>query len=412
MLYKRCAHTKAQHRQCEHPWWVQVKWKRVRIRESLARYFPAEPVSGRWSRTKAADLERQFTLDVRAGKYAQWKETQNEAKHPAAIPASRTWTAFCDFYIEEHILAQKRRWDHTLKNKLKHIRNEWSARAIDSITVADIQTFLNSFGKRGCAPATGRHYHALVRHMLKFALRTQWLDVNPIKEGSIQLPSVRNERTRRLLPEEEDRLWPVLEAMEDEAASDALPARRFLKGVVTITLDTGLRRGSILALRFGMVKWDTGNHGIVDVPSNILKQRRPQQLALTSRARVVLESRRRFYFAMGRYGPDTVIFGKDVGTMFLGTCSFEQAWQEAKRRAGLRDANLHFHDLRGEAASRLSDMGMPLATIQRFLGHSSLEMTQRYLRARVGEIEDTASALENYKRATKEATPPVNAQSS
>ncbi len=245
----------------------------------------------------------------------------------------------------------------------------------------------------------------------------QWIGESPLKQDSITLPRVQNERTRRLLEEEETRLWPVLEAMADEPSSDPLPgcaARRFLLGVVTMTLDTGLRRGSILALTFDMVKWDQGAHGVLDVPASILKQRRPQQLALTKRARTVLESRRRFYFAQGLFKPDTVIFGKDDGTIFKGTCSFEQAWQEAKRRAGLKELNLHFHDLRGEAASRLAEMQIPLPVIQRFLGHRSLEMTQRYLRARVGEMDDTASAMErfNNQRATKGATKEETAKTS
>ncbi len=116
-----------------------------------------------------------------------------------------------------------------------------------------------------------------------------------------------------------------------------------------------------------------------------------------------MDERRRFYFAQGKFSLETWVFGKDDGSIYEGTCSFEQAWQETKRRAGLANADLHFHDLRGEAASRLSEMGTPLPVIQRFLGHKNLEMTQRYLRPRLGEVEETVEALDGY-RATKGAT--------
>jgi integrase len=402
MLYKRCGDVKARWGACDHSWWVQAKRKPMgRVRESLETYFQ-RPVRGKGGRTLAKDLERQFLIDLTSGTYAIRKKAQEP--DVAAIPERRLWTDFVDFYIEEHILANKLRWDWSLKYKIERIRTQWAERSIDSLTVADVQRFLNEFKKRNCAPGTIRYSFSIIRHMLKFAAKMQWLAKSPLTEGSIDIPKVRNERTRRLLPEEEERLWPVLEAMEDESASDPLPARRFLKGVVTMTLDTGLRRGSILALRFSMIEWDAGKSGVLDLPAEILKQRRPQRLALTDRARKVLEARRRFYFAQGRYSAEAVVFGKDDGTIFEGTCSFEKAWQEAKRRAGLKDTNLHFHDLRGEAASRLSDMGTSLAVIQRFLGHQSLEMTQRYLRARVGEIDDTATALENYQGATKGAT--------
>jgi integrase len=413
MLFKRCPHPAKTWLTCDHAWWVQAKRKpRGRVRESLEVYFN-RPVRGKGGKTLAKDLERQFLSDLRSSVYETWKKERELAKQAApAIPAKRLWTDFLDFYIEEHILANGLRWDWTLKYKLGLIRKAWEQRPIDSITVADVQRFLNDFKKRGCAPATVRYYYSIIRHALRFAAKMQWLSESPLKADSIELQKVQNERTRRLLPGEEDRLWPVLEAMEDETASDPLPARRFLKGVVTLTLDTGLRRGSILNLRFGMVRWDEGKHGVLDVPAEILKQRRPQQIALTTRVRAVLEARRRFYFSQGRYAQNVVVFGKDDGTLFQGTCSFEQAWQEAKRRAGLKDADLHFHDLRGEAASRLADSGMSLPVIQRFLGHRSIEMTQRYLRARVGEIDDTAAALEKYERATKGATAEQTAKSS
>jgi integrase len=319
------------------------------------------------------------------------------------MPKKETWSHFCDFYIEEHIVANKLRWDHTFKYKMKVIRKQWADRPIDSIRVADVQAFINTFKKRNLAPATMRYYYVIVKNMLDFAAKMQWLEQSPLKAGQIELPKVQNERTRRLALAEEDALFEVMALMEQEPASDLKPARRFIRAVVTLTLDTGLRRGSIMALQFKTIQWDEGKHGVLDVPPEILKQRRPQRLALTERARKVLEQRRKFYFAQGKFHPEAYVFGKDDGTAYIGTCSFEQAWQETKRRANLADTDLHFHDLRGEAASRLSEMGKPLSVIQRFLGHKSLQMTQRYLRARIGEVEETAEALEGY-RATKGAT--------
>jgi integrase len=369
-------------------------------------YFPDQIVRGKGSKTLAKDLEKQFGLDVRSGKYAAWKAAQNQPP-PIAAP-ELSWTELVDFYVNEHILAKGLRWDWTFKYKIKVIRAAWADRPVGSIRVADVQMFINQFRKRGCAPATVRYYATLIGHMFKFAEKMDLIPQNPLKPGAIVLERVQNERTRRLLPEEEDRLWPVLEAMEDEPQSDPRPARRFLKGVVTMTLDTGLRRGSILQLQFKMVKWDQGRNGVLEIPAAILKQRRPQQVALTARARKVIDVRRKVYFAQGRYNGETFVFGKDNGTPYVGTCSFDEAWQEAKRRAGLKDVDLHFHDLRGEAASRLADLGVPVSAIQRFLGHRNLEMTQRYLRARVGEIDDTAAVLEQYQGnrlgATKGAT--------
>jgi hypothetical protein len=45
----------------------------------------------------------------------------------------------------------------------------------------------------------------------------------------------------------------------------------------------------------------------------------------------------------------------------------------------LRKIDLHFHDLRHEAASRLLADGVDIRIIQLMLGHASVQQTQRYL---------------------------------
>ena len=44
----------------------------------------------------------------------------------------------------------------------------------------------------------------------------------------------------------------------------------------------------------------------------------------------------------------------------------------AECRRQLADINLHFHDLRREAGSRLLDAGVPLGVIQAFLDHANI----------------------------------------
>jgi integrase len=64
---------------------------------------------------------------------------------------------------------------------------------------------------------------------------------------------------------------------------------------------------------------------------------------------------------------------------------YEPAWQKTglapASRTALATIDLHFHDLRHEAASRLLEAGWPIHHVQEMLGHSSLEQTSRYLNA-------------------------------
>lgn len=62
----------------------------------------------------------------------------------------------------------------------------------------------------------------------------------------------------------------------------------------------------------------------------------------------------------------------------------EPAWDPRGKlskasRAQFRAIDLHFHDLRHEAGSRLIEHGWPIHHVQEMLGHASLEQTSTYL---------------------------------
>ena len=54
-----------------------------------------------------------------------------------------------------------------------------------------------------------------------------------------------------------------------------------------------------------------------------------------------------------------------------------RAWKLTCRRAGVAD--LHFHDLRRDFASRLMESEASLHEVQAWLGHANVSMTSRYL---------------------------------
>ena len=65
--------------------------------------------------------------------------------------------------------------------------------------------------------------------------------------------------------------------------------------------------------------------------------------------------------------------------------TIKDAWQIALTRAKID--GLHFHDLRREAGSRWTDANVPLATIQRWLGHTNIAQTSTYLGASLDELD-------------------------
>jgi integrase len=58
-------------------------------------------------------------------------------------------------------------------------------------------------------------------------------------------------------------------------------------------------------------------------------------------------------------------------------------------RAALQRINLHFHDLRHEAGSRLIEAGWPVHHVQEMLGHADLKQTSTYLNATLSGLKDS-----------------------
>ena len=74
--------------------------------------------------------------------------------------------------------------------------------------------------------------------------------------------------------------------------------------------------------------------------------------------------------------PDAYVFGNAIGEPGVSK-TIEDGWRRACERAQITD--LHFHDLRREAASRLLEGGVPEQFVQQILGHADLTTTSRYL---------------------------------
>jgi site-specific recombinase XerD len=57
--------------------------------------------------------------------------------------------------------------------------------------------------------------------------------------------------------------------------------------------------------------------------------------------------------------------------------------------SALAGIDLHWHDLRHEALSRLADDGVPVHELQLLAGHASITTTQRYMNARASSLAES-----------------------
>jgi len=124
-------------------------------------------------------------------------------------------------------------------------------------------------------------------------------------------------------------------------------------------MNTGLRRGELLALRWESI--DLGRR-ILTVEGGTAKNRQTRHVPLNDEAMGVL-NRWREQTNRGRR-----VFEVNTG--------FKTAWAALLKRAKI--TTFRWHDLRHHFASRLVQVGVPLNTVRDLLGHSSVAMSLRY----------------------------------
>jgi integrase len=196
----------------------------------------------------------------------------------------------------------------------------------------------------------------------------RWKVENPVSD--IKLPTVHNERVRYLSEDENKRLFEALEKSKE----------KWLKPLVVITIDTGLRLSNLCDLRWAEVNLFSK---MITIDAEAMKNDDYLGIPLTDRAFQVFKELRKTQCLSGH------VFHDD------GEKLYDRKVQRAFRNA-LKDAkigNFHFHDLRHTFASYLRQQGVDLHTISKLLGHKDLRMTKRYAHLNVDSLRSAISRL-------------------
>ena len=180
--------------------------------------------------------------------------------------------------------------------------------------------------------------------------------------------------------------------------------------MIIAAIDTGMRQGEMLALRFGDVDLE---RGLIALRGETTKSRKSRVVPIsTDRLRAVLAWLR--IDADGEEkSTETLVFSNEVGeplrlfhrtwqTLVLRAHRHTPTWGSRLNYQGLSDesqeafrkVNLRWHDLRHEYASRLVEQGVPLAQVRDLLGHASITTTERYDNQKLENLQIAVKKLE------------------
>jgi integrase len=145
------------------------------------------------------------------------------------------------------------------------------------------------------------------------------------------------------------------------------PATPTSRTLVLVALNTGLRRGELLGLKWSAVNLSAK---LLTVAAETAKSGHTRRVPLNVEAFNVLAA---WHERQGKPAPDAPVFPGPSGERMTRV---DTSWETLMTAAGLK--NFRLHDCRHHFASKLVMNGVPLNTVRELLGHSSLEMTLRY----------------------------------
>jgi len=253
-------------------------------------------------------------------------------------------------------IRQIRTWDKRVEH-MNTLKAFFGDKELINYTSKDIDDFKS-------LPATVNRELASLRHIFNQAKRwKKFFGDNPVSVSGLLRED--NLRKRVLSLDEEERLL-------QSSSQHLIP-------IIMTALYTALRRSEILSL-----VWEN-----VDFNNNII-------IITTSKKTVPLSSALRKLLLELKLKNSSVseyVFLDNKGNNIKG---IKTAFNNACNRAGIKD--LHFHDLRHTAGTRMLESGVGIVEISEILGHSSIELTRkRYLHPNKS-LRDAVEKLANFNK--------------
>lgn len=263
----------------------------------------------------------------------------------------------------------------TLERIERHFA-DWKQRPLTDIDVSRVESWkLERFAK-GMKSSTVHRDLAALSGVLSRAVRLKKLATNPVHE--VDKPKIdRAPKVRYLDKEEEQRLREALAARDAEMIAARHSANKWrqqrkqeplsvlshfgdhLTPAVITSINTGLRRGELLALKWIDIDFKQKH---LTVEGGNAKSGDTRHLPMNSEVLDVLKRWRE------QRTDEVRVFPIDTG--------FKSAWGALLERAKI--TTFRWHDQRHHFASRLVQAGVPLNTVRELLGHGSMAMTLRY----------------------------------
>ena len=268
---------------------------------------------------------------------------------------------------------------HTLDNNFEPIMSF----RIDKITGRDLEQIRTAWLSAGNRPSTVNRKMGSISGVFSRAIEWDFLSSHPLEKIK-QLKVDALAKVRYLLKDESVRLRRALDERQEQMRAERNSANEWrqqrnkspletlekivftdhLKPMVLVSLNTGIRRGELLNLKWININLDSKTITIV---GNTSKTNDTRHIPINTETFHILQCWR------AQNTNSIYLFPSANGGRMEDVKS---SWLNLLKRANIE--HFRWHDMRHDFASRLVMAGVPLNTVRDLLGHSDIKMTLRY----------------------------------
>ena len=293
---------------------------------------------------------------IRSKRIAGEDSSNQEKRREAFIAESEKSWLLKDIWEDYKLNHPEHKGRSNDENRYKnHISKRFGNKAPEEIYTSDINKMKSELLKKGRKPSTIQRIIVQLRAIINYGVESGYCGLINPQKLVFKSMKVDNEKTEVMT---DSQLKAYLRALDEEKDQDAV-------ALIRLALVTGMRKGSLLALR-----WDDCDfeRGTIRLRGECSKKGKTSFIPMNNSARHSLEgisSRESEFVWPGRHGNKRV--------------DYRRLSRRVKAKAGLPADFRPLHGLRHNFASRLASSGkVDLYTLQKLMTHESFAMTQRY----------------------------------
>lgn len=259
--------------------------------------------------------------------------------------------------------------------------------ALEDLSMMEVEQWRTKRMSEGRKAATINRLVVALKASVNWAVKHNMLKDNPLAHLDHLQEHDSDTKVRFLSDDERSCLMTALESRERKiraerkSHNDFLLERKrepmpelngefadYLRPMIIVSLNSGIRQGTLFALKWGDVDFSTRT---ITLRAATIKSGKTTRLPINSE---VFKTLAAWKEQSDNAQDDALIFPSPVSGEVLD--NVKKSWSAVLKEAGIE--NFRWHDMRHDFASRLVMQGVDLNVVRELLGHANMTMTMRY----------------------------------